>query len=361
MIKQILLKNFQIHKKLKIDLHENFTCIRGGNNHGKSSVIRALRWLFENSPRGDWMCRRSKSGKLLTAIVKVVLKDDTVIKRVKGKDKNYYVVNGEEYHEIGGKIPKEVADALNLDKSLLTEINKSLHIDGQDDDTFLVFDSGPNKARAVNIITGTNNIEKSILSFNKDKLRTNKERKFNKKKCEEHKVEADNIDGVLEQIKIDKINGTHDSVLSSVNMIETLLKLQEEYEAVSQTIGRYKNLHKIYGRLLKADDIIIAIKELSFHDKQINLWKNKLEEIKSVGVPSEVEFDKMESLLTEISNKEKEINKLEYYKNRLSELSELMVSLKSKILDYTKELKKYNGTNCPVCGSQIKNMLNYVG
>ena len=44
--KVVTLKDFQGHKKSTFDLGNNFTCIIGANNQGKSSVVRALMFLY---------------------------------------------------------------------------------------------------------------------------------------------------------------------------------------------------------------------------------------------------------------------------------------------------------------------------
>jgi len=62
MIKKLILKNFQIHKKLVLEFDEKITVIKGSNDSGKSSIIRAIYWIFYNQPTGDWMCRIDNDG-----------------------------------------------------------------------------------------------------------------------------------------------------------------------------------------------------------------------------------------------------------------------------------------------------------
>jgi len=65
-IAKIKLKNFQCHKNLTMNLTTGMTSLMGKNNGGKSSAIRALYWIFTNSPRGDWM-QREVGGKLINS------------------------------------------------------------------------------------------------------------------------------------------------------------------------------------------------------------------------------------------------------------------------------------------------------
>ena len=48
----ITIKNFQSHKKTVITLAPTLTAITGKSDHGKSSIIRALRWVYNNKPQG---------------------------------------------------------------------------------------------------------------------------------------------------------------------------------------------------------------------------------------------------------------------------------------------------------------------
>jgi len=116
MIEKIWLKNFQIHKKLEIKFDKNFNIIVGANDSGKSSIIRAIHWVFYNSPSGDWMRMINKDGEMEKATVKILFKDGTIIKRIKGNGINKYEINGEEYENFGFQVPKPILEKLRIER-----------------------------------------------------------------------------------------------------------------------------------------------------------------------------------------------------------------------------------------------------
>ena len=57
MIDRVQILNFQRHGELKIVFDEQITTIVGPSDTGKSSVLRAIRWVAFNRPLGDGFIR----------------------------------------------------------------------------------------------------------------------------------------------------------------------------------------------------------------------------------------------------------------------------------------------------------------
>jgi len=53
MIKQLTIKNFQSHKKTKLEFSDGVNIIIGQSDSGKTAIIRALNWVVNNKPSGD--------------------------------------------------------------------------------------------------------------------------------------------------------------------------------------------------------------------------------------------------------------------------------------------------------------------
>lgn len=51
-IKSIEIENFQSHKYSKLDFSERLNVIVGPSDNGKSAIIRALKWVLFNEPKG---------------------------------------------------------------------------------------------------------------------------------------------------------------------------------------------------------------------------------------------------------------------------------------------------------------------
>src|SRR5579863_8740376 len=103
MITKILIKGFQRHKKISLRLGQGVNTIIGRSNSGKSSVLRALRWLCDNTPRGNKFIHRGSKKASVTIWV-----DGHKIKRTKGEGVNSYSIDGHVLKAFGAKPPAEV-------------------------------------------------------------------------------------------------------------------------------------------------------------------------------------------------------------------------------------------------------------
>jgi exonuclease SbcC len=56
-IKKLSLRNFQSHRETDLEFSPGLNIIVGPSDQGKSAIIRALRWLFYNEPRGTGFIR----------------------------------------------------------------------------------------------------------------------------------------------------------------------------------------------------------------------------------------------------------------------------------------------------------------
>jgi exonuclease SbcC len=109
MIEAVRLLNFQRHKRLVVRFDPKVTTIIGSTDVGKSSVIRALTWVFTNSPSGDdfitW-------GETRTQVdVKV---DGRTITRVRGKGENSYALDGKVFKAFSTDVPDEIRKLLKV-------------------------------------------------------------------------------------------------------------------------------------------------------------------------------------------------------------------------------------------------------
>lgn len=107
MLTSLLIRNFQAHKSLEIQL-DQITTICGPSDIGKSAILRALYWLCMNRPSGEAFLREGAH------FVSVRLGvDGRTIKRKKGKA-NTYSLDGEVFKAFGSAVPEEIAKLLNV-------------------------------------------------------------------------------------------------------------------------------------------------------------------------------------------------------------------------------------------------------
>jgi len=111
---KLTLSNFQIHQKpTTLDIPENETTyVEGESDIGKSSRLRAIRWLCENKPSGGSFVT-FKQPRGTTSVVTLEV-DGRVITRERGKSKNTYTMDSEKFEAFGTSVPEPIAEFLAL-------------------------------------------------------------------------------------------------------------------------------------------------------------------------------------------------------------------------------------------------------
>ena len=113
MFESISLRNFQTHERLDIDLSAPIVTLVGPSDSGKSSILRALRWVClgipPRSPMPTWGSDE----------VRVKLRvDGRVIERKQSKTENVYLLDGKTFAAVGlGNVPDEIAALLNVNET----------------------------------------------------------------------------------------------------------------------------------------------------------------------------------------------------------------------------------------------------
>ena len=110
-IERLQIRNFQRHENLKVVLDPQVTAIVGPSDAGKSSLLRAIRWLALNRPRGDGFIRTGE--KQADANLWV---DDHKLRRHRGKENNYKI-DDTVLEAFGTDVPRQVSDLLSMDET----------------------------------------------------------------------------------------------------------------------------------------------------------------------------------------------------------------------------------------------------
>ena len=156
MLESLLLRDFQRHAKFTIHFDPGVTTIVGASNEGKSSILRALRWLCLNRPGGEAFVRNGSTGAKVRLCV-----DDRSITRSRSGTRNAYTLDGTPLVSFGADVPADVATLLNV-----SEIN----FQGQHDPPFWFGKTGGEVSRELNRIVDLQSIDSTLAHLNK-KLR----------------------------------------------------------------------------------------------------------------------------------------------------------------------------------------------
>lgn len=166
LLHSIRLINFQKHEDTKIVLDRGITSIEGRTDVGKSSILRALRWVCLNDFGGDEFIRE---GATQTEVHLVFAENKTryVVKRVKGGRENVYYLDDKEFKAFGQSVPKEIATLLRV---------SDINFQAQHDAPFWFSETAGEVSRKLNAVIDLSVIDTS-LSAVASALRTAQERK----------------------------------------------------------------------------------------------------------------------------------------------------------------------------------------
>jgi exonuclease SbcC len=359
MISEIILQNFQSHKKTLIELHPGINCIIGPSNNGKTSILRGLYWDLYNRPSGDsyiahW--NRDKNDKPIKSTFVRIATDKGTIERKKGYikrddkllDFNGYIVNASELEAIGQSVPDEVTNLFNLD---------SVNIQRQTDAPFLLSESAGEVARFFNSTIRLDQIDSALAKAESKRRDTNKEKirlenelsqiakdieTFNW--LEQAEIIANKIVKLENRInenenKSERLSSLHEDfnesiviissqevMLSAVPLVNKIIKIQESLE---QKIERYERLQNLYEQYIEQNTIIEGTADFSLAYELID----KIEKLDDIIDKKNSKKERLEELFEEYREKENNI-----------------ITLKTDIEKLEKQLPE----RCPICNQLLK-------
>lgn len=338
MLEQLVLQNFQTHHKLTIDLDSHITTIIGESDVGKSSILRALRWLCLNDFRGEAFRRHG------APFVIVRLKVDRhIISRVRGK-KNAYVLDGEQFVSFGqGNVPSNVANLLNLG-----EVN----FQNQHDAPFWFAQTGGQVAKELNTIINLNVIDETLAHIASEHRRA----KLAVELSEERLGTAKTMWGALEWV---------------VEADQKLVDVEAKKTTLASKASSVASLSFCVQNGREHVQAIQNAAEAKLGAKKAILWGTKTTKLKERADDLRGTIAAMNRLVQMAKVQIPKMNKLTEAKNRVTEIGlkrETIISLTSQIVfaatkrdgnqkkatEAEKELhEQIEGENCPVCGKPM--------
>jgi len=150
-IKRLKLRNFQSHRETELEFNPGLNIIVGPSDQGKSAIIRALRWLVFNEPRGTGFIRVGET----RCQVRVEMSNGIAVERIRdeGARINRYILEipGEEamvFERFNKDVPLEVRKALGIQKQVIDR-DKSVEINlaSQLEAPFLLEESGTTRSK----------------------------------------------------------------------------------------------------------------------------------------------------------------------------------------------------------------------
>ena len=168
-ISSLTLENFQSHKESKIVFDKGLTVIIGQTDQGKSAIIRALKWVLYNEPRGtDFITAGYR-----TCRVSLEMNDGTIITRERDGNRNRYILiregNEQIFEGFGHNIPLDIIKAHGIPKVHIdVDTTSMVNLAEQLEAPFLVSENGSNRAKALGRLIGIHIIDAAQRATLKD-------------------------------------------------------------------------------------------------------------------------------------------------------------------------------------------------
>ncbi|OPZ86490.1 MAG: chromosome segregation protein [Firmicutes bacterium ADurb.Bin419] len=347
-INKVLIENFQSHEYTELDFHTGLNVIIGPSDHGKSAVIRAIKWVLYNDPRGNDFIRQGTN----FARVTLWLNNGDKIVRERTPSKNRYILSDSDgntnvYEGFGNEVPHEIIKAHGIPKIMLdTDMNSSLNIGGQLEGPFLISESGSVRAKAIGRLTGLHIIDKSIRDSATDLRRENQTRdrlSQDLDSVEEKLKEYQYLDALEDRIKesskqIEKIEGYLNKISTLTNIRNSLSDIDKKYSESAYEISM----------LQKIDECEVLLKSIEIDFMRLkttdNLRTRYIDNTLLVGEMKKTlsETDKVDNALSLL----KEINEKTYVSDRMIKARSVLediendIKIAAKILDNTHNIIK---------------------
>jgi exonuclease SbcC len=168
--KKLVIENFQSHQYTEIEFSEGLNVFVGPSDSGKSAILRALRWVLFNVPRGTEFIRTGAK----ECRVSLTFEDGTEVVRIRSASVNRYVLRTPEGKEqvfegFGNTVPQEIADVHQIKPIKLDQKEMLVHFGTQLESPFLLFESNQNKAKTIGRISGAHLIDNALKKTSGDR------------------------------------------------------------------------------------------------------------------------------------------------------------------------------------------------
>lgn len=347
MLEWIKIIYFQAHKKSILNFSSGLNVIIGSTHKGKSSIMRSIRWLFDNKPRGDGF--RSHFTKKATR-VSGQFKDTPIITRSRGKKNIYKIGDQKPLKAIGVEVPEEVKKITNIDP---------VNIQSQGDKYFMLQQSPGQRAKDINEIVGLTIIDKALTNITSKINTLNSNAAFLESEIEseeEKKSKYENLDRHEKRIKSIRKSLVSKKTLSNRiaglnEIIDTVQIKEEKIKTITEWLeieGEVKSITGLIKQMNKIKNTIIDLKDLKLKVDKEKSTQNELDQVIEAEKPLKgLQNDLM--MLSNLTNTALSI------KNMISDIKKASEATKTADIKLDKLYKKRNKIAiCPTCGSNLK-------
>jgi len=338
MIKGLQIRNFMTHEKMDIAFGPHVNSIIGRNAAGKSTILRALRWVVRNKPAGDSMINWDAT----KASVRLLF-DNNKITRTKGNSINIYRLNEKEFKAFGNEVPPEIGTLLGL---------SDINFQGQHDAPFWFCETAGEVSRQLNTIVNLDIIDKTLSNIQSAIRKSRTTIEVVEERLQAVKIQKESLIYVREMDKdlgiVEGLGKQKEENAVEAALLDEILKsvylYGSERDNAAQLIVDAKSALNI-GR--KTQEIILLIKNLS---NLVDSCQNLQIIIKSR--PPIIKH--LETLKQEIEDDKRNIKTLQNLIEDITEKLERRNQVQGLLDKWQQQLKEITKERCPLCGAKTK-------
>ena len=328
-LQRLTIENFQSHEFTEIDFSPGFNVIIGESDQGKSALIRALRWLIYNEPRGVDFIRVGATYSSVT----ILLTDGVQVRRERTPSRNryYLLIPGQEeniFEGFGSRVPREIQDALGMGKVRLDEdLQGSLNLGEQLEAPFLLAETGSVKAKAIGRLYGVHIVDAALRETVRDMSRAQQEERYLEERLRQVTASLVNYSDLPElarkvqelSVKLAKIEALTERLDKCLGLKQGKEELDAYIQKVEAIIKGLVGLPKFEGSVRELDTLWSRYKTSTQYRRYLNQAREKVLEAKTVLEATQglEEAEKRQAAAEECRRLGKEIAHLQRDKQRV--------------------------------------------
>ncbi len=281
-VKKLVVENFQSHERTELELSPGLNVIVGPSDYGKSALVRALRWLFYNEPKGaDFVRVGARSCR-----VSAELSNGVRLERVRDGRGNRYIVERPgkgalPLQGFGTEVPEEVVAATGvrkvaLDERTRLEVNVAAQIEGP----FLLAENGAVRAKVIGQLGGVHIIDYAHRGVLTDLRRAREEEARlagEVARLEEELKEYDFLPSLEERLS--RLAALLERAGQVVGEEDALQELFSQWEEVARELGRLGAVLEVLAVVEEAEAKLSLLEEKFREYQELAALRSALEEV----------------------------------------------------------------------------------
>lgn len=264
-INEIFVEGFQSHTNSHFNLGNGLNVITGPSDSGKTSIIRAVRWVAFNEPQGEAFVNESVGH----ATVSIHLDNGIIISKHRRKGKTSYRIQSDPGDESSvfekSEVPEEVKQLLGITKQTFGDFVTALNFAFQLEAPFLISETPSSGAKVLGKLAGTEAVDLAVKSVSKDTYAARQERLLAEKEIERlagNLLEYLDVDDKVQQLK------------TAESLMEHIEELHKKKEVLKEISHMYTSRKQKYiaaweiEKRLEDVPVLIQILEQTEKDQQ---------------------------------------------------------------------------------------------